>query len=93
MNFDWMINHIGRASFRRLLTTDCSATATRRRPAGTIRWASWRCATPSARGACSGWARMGPETKRAALQLANSTVEELHTHLRQAPFGGPSKSS
>ena len=34
-------------------------------------------------------ARMGPETKRAARQLANTTVEELHTHLRQAPFGNP----
>jgi hypothetical protein len=38
-------------------------------------------------------ARMGPETKRAARQLANTTVEELHTHLRQMPFGGPSKPS
>lgn len=35
-------------------------------------------------------ARMGPETKRAARQLAHTTVEELHTHLRQMPFGGPS---
>jgi hypothetical protein len=38
-------------------------------------------------------ARMGPETKRAARQLANTTVEELHTHLRQVPFGGPPKPS
>ena len=38
-------------------------------------------------------ARMGPETKRAARQLAHTTVEELHTHLRQMPFGGPSKPS
>ena len=38
-------------------------------------------------------ARMGPETKRAARQLANTTVEELHTHLRQVPFGGPSEPS
>jgi hypothetical protein len=36
-------------------------------------------------------ARMGPETNRAVRQLANSTVEELHTHLHQVPFGGPSK--
>jgi len=38
-------------------------------------------------------ARMGPETKRAARQLANTTVEELHTHLCQVPFGGPRKLS
>jgi len=38
-------------------------------------------------------ARMGPETGRAARQLANSTVEELHTHLRQVPFGGPTEPS
>jgi Zinc dependent phospholipase C len=38
-------------------------------------------------------ARMGPETKRAARQFANTTVEELHTHLRQMPFGGTSEPS
>ncbi|MGH7913687.1 MAG: zinc dependent phospholipase C family protein [Candidatus Binataceae bacterium] len=38
-------------------------------------------------------ARMAPETKRAARQLANTTVDELRTHLRQVPFGGPSKPS
>jgi hypothetical protein len=36
-------------------------------------------------------ARMGPETKRAARQLANSTVAELRSHLSQVPFGGPPK--
>ena len=36
-------------------------------------------------------ARMGPETKRAARQLAKTTVEELHTHLRQVPFGSTSR--
>jgi hypothetical protein len=38
-------------------------------------------------------ARMGPETRRAARQLANTTVEELHTHLCQVPFGGRAKPS
>ena len=38
-------------------------------------------------------ARMGPETKRAARQLANSTVAELRSHLSQVPFGGPPKPS
>jgi hypothetical protein len=37
--------------------------------------------------------KMGPETRRAARQLANSTVEELRTHLRQTPFGGAGKPS
>jgi hypothetical protein len=37
--------------------------------------------------------KMGPETRRAARQLANSTVEELRTHLRQTPFGGVVKPS
>jgi hypothetical protein len=36
---------------------------------------------------------MGPETRRAARQLANTTVEELHTHLCQVPFGGRAKPS
>lgn len=38
-------------------------------------------------------ARMGPETRRAARELSDSTVEELHAHLRQTPFGGPVKPS
>lgn len=38
-------------------------------------------------------ARMGAETRRAARQLAKSTVEELRTHLRQTPFGGAAKPS
>jgi hypothetical protein len=38
-------------------------------------------------------ARMGPETKRAARQLANSTVEELRVHLAQVPFGRSPDSS
>jgi hypothetical protein len=37
--------------------------------------------------------KMGPETRRAARQLAKSTVEELRTHLRQTPFGGTVKPS
>jgi hypothetical protein len=36
-------------------------------------------------------ARMGPETRRAARQLANSTVEELRSHLSEVPFGAPRK--
>lgn len=36
-------------------------------------------------------ARMGSETRRAARQLANSTVRELRSHLSQVPFAGPSK--
>ena len=36
-------------------------------------------------------ARMGPETRRAARQLANSTVAELRSHLSEVPFGGPPK--
>jgi hypothetical protein len=38
-------------------------------------------------------ARMGPETKRAARQLAHSTVAELRSHMSQVPFGGPPKPS
>jgi hypothetical protein len=38
-------------------------------------------------------ARMGPETNRAARQLANATVQELRSHLSQVPFGGPPKPS
>jgi Zinc dependent phospholipase C len=36
---------------------------------------------------------MGPETKRAARQLAHSTVAELRSHMSQVPFGGPPKPS
>jgi hypothetical protein len=38
-------------------------------------------------------ARMGPETKRAARQLAHSTVAELRSHMSQVPFGSPPKLS
>jgi Zinc dependent phospholipase C len=38
-------------------------------------------------------ARMGPQTQRAARQLANSTVEELRVHLTQVPFGRPPDSA
>jgi hypothetical protein len=37
--------------------------------------------------------RMGPETSRAARQLANATIQELRSHLNQVPFGGPPKPS
>lgn len=37
--------------------------------------------------------RMGPEPRRAARRLANSTVDDLRAHLSQTPFGSAAKPS
>jgi Zinc dependent phospholipase C len=37
--------------------------------------------------------RMGPKAKRAARRLAGSTVDDLHAHLGQTPFGSAAESS